>query len=265
MSQALRVMIVEDEPLARASLRSLLALEADVELVGECANGREALERIRALRPELVFLDVHMPELDGLALLAALAPDERPAIVLTTAYDRYAVRAFEEEAVDYLLKPFSDERFRQALERARVRLRDQERRPIESALERLASQSKSDAQPATPDASTAFPERLPIQRQGSLTLFEVARLVWVEAADQYVLLHTDSEEFLMRESMGELERTLDPAHFLRVHRSAIVRLARVARLETHSAGTGRLLLANGAWIPVSRTRVPTVRRRLGGG
>lgn len=239
-SRPLRVLVVDDEPYARATLVKLLADARDVELVGECANGEEALESVRALTPDLVFLDVEMPACDGLSFLDALPEEARPAVVFTTAHDRYATRAFDEQAVDYLLKPFSDERFHVALERAVERFR-------------------SAPAPRRPESL----KRLSIHREGRIELVDVADVEWIQSADQYVRIHTGESEHLMRQSMSELERALDPARFARVHRSAIVALDRVTRLETAGRGTGRVLLASGTWVPVSRSRVAAVRRLLG--
>lgn len=237
----LRVVVVDDEPMARRALRALLVAEEGVELVAECANGREALAVVRTARPDLLFLDVEMPGMSGLEMLAELAPAERPAVVFTTAFAEYAVDAFEFEALDYLKKPFDDERFGEALRRARERLR--------------GAGSTGDA--------PALADRISIHREGRLELVEVSRLEWVEAADQYVRLHTDEGEHLMRESMGQLEKRLDPQRFLRVHRSAIVAVERIRRLESRGGGVGRVLLASGQWVPVSRSRFPVVRRALG--
>ncbi|MCB9915117.1 MAG: response regulator transcription factor [Planctomycetes bacterium] len=240
----LRVVIADDEPIARAFLRRLLAEVADVRVARECATGPEVVPAVREERPDLLFLDVHMPGGSGLEALAELAPEERPAVVLTTAFDRYAVRAFEEQVVDYLLKPFDRERFRLALERAQEHL----------ALRSLARPELAD--------EPGYARWLGIARQGGVERVEVDRLVWIEAADQYVHLHTADGSHLMRESMNELERRLDPERFLRVHRSALVALEHVTRLETRPGHAGRLLLDGGAWVPVSRVRVPAVRRRL---
>jgi len=242
----LRVLVVDDEPMARSTLVGLLEGLGDMDLCGECANGDEALVAIREERPDLLFLDVEMPGMTGLELLARLSPGERPAVVFTTAYGEYALDAFEVEAIDYLKKPFDDERFEEAVRRVRERLAG-----------RLFPPDAAGA------ATEAIADRIVIHREGRIDVVELASLEWVEAADQYVRLHTDHGEQLMRESMGQLERRLDKRRFLRVHRSAIVALDRVRRLESRGGGVGRLLLAGGAWVPVSRSRFPLVRRTLG--
>ena len=236
-----RVLIVDDEPMGRATLRELLSSADDFAVVGECRDGREALAAVRATGPDLLFLDVEMPGMGGFDLLAELAPRERPAVVFTTAYGEYALDAFEVEAIDYLLKPFDDERFEETLRRVR---------------ERLSQRTEARADPSPPA------DRITIHREGRIDLVDVASVEWIEAADQYVRLHTTDGEELMRESMSQLERRLDPERFLRVHRSAIVALDRVRRLESRGGGVGRLMLASGRWVPVSRSRFSLVRRRL---
>jgi len=257
----LRVVIVDDEPRARASLRKLLEADTEVELVGECANGREAVEAARGLAPDLMFLDVQMPGMTGLQVLEELSGEERPAVIFTTAYDQYALDAFDEHAVDYLLKPFDDERFARALARAKEHVRkdtlaDMGRRVADI----VATMGRA---PATPDGTRAYAERLSVHREGAIELIEVADIEWIEAADQYVRLHTRNGEQLMRQAMSELEKILDPARFVRVHRSAIVALEGIVRLESQSGGTGRVLLRGGNWAPVSRSRIPAIRRLLG--
>ena len=234
------IVLADDEPVARRTLAELLEADPEVDVKASCANGVEALEAVRAHQPDILFLDIEMPGIDGLRVLEELPKEARPAIVVTTAFDRYAVRAFDEEAVDYLLKPFDDERFRQALQRAKSRVRRRE----------------------TVASDQDYAERLTIHREGGIEVVAVADLRWVQAADQYVRLHLGGGEVLMRESMAELERRLDPQRFLRVHRSALVAVDQVVRLESRSRG-GRLLLQDGSWVPVSRSRIPQVRKRLG--
>lgn len=248
----LTVLVVDDEPVARATIRGLVGADAALRLVGECGDGRSALEAIVRERPDILFLDVEMPEMTGLEVLAALPEGERPIVVFTTAYDHFATKAFDENATDYLLKPFSDERFARALERAKEGVR-------------LARLVRSGAVPSEPDAATSGErrDRLTIHREGRLIVVHTSEIEWIQSADQYVRLHTDTGEHLMRASMSELERLLEPERFTRVHRSAIVAIDRVRRLETRGGGTGRVLLEGGEWVPVSRSQVPRVRRLLG--
>jgi len=238
---ALRVVIADDEPVARSILRQLLEASPGVELVAECAHGNEALEALETHKPDILFLDVQMPELDGFGVLSALQPEQIPAVVFTTAYDRYALAAFDVAAVDYLLKPFDDARFAQALERAVARVR-------EGGSGRSASL-----------------ERLAVHHLGRVELLDVDSILWVEAADQYVKLHTRTGAQLARFSMSHLEEHLDSAAFVRIHRSALVALKCVARLERDPSGTGQVLLDDEAQtrLPVSRSRMALLRKMLG--
>lgn len=260
----LRVAIVDDEPMARASLRKLLAEDAEVELVAELANGDDALRALPELAPDLVFLDVEMPGKTGFEVVAALPGSSLPLIVFVTAYDQYALKAFEVHAVDYLLKPFDDDRFRTALERAKERLLQERVLDVGHELAGLLSAVNARAAGVPEGAPREpLPTRLAIHREGRVDWVDTSELRWVEAADQYVMLHTASGEHLMRESMHELERRLDPLRFLRVHRSAIVALAHVRSFERQASGGGRLLLDRGEWLPVSRSRAAALMQRLG--
>ncbi len=262
--QRLRVLVVDDEPLARATLLTLLARDAEVQVVGEAANGDAALSAIRQLHPDLVFLDIHMPGKDGLQVLEALDPDERPRVIFTTAYDRYAVRAFEVHALDYLLKPFDDERFARALARAKQDAGKRAAPLLEELLQSVRGLGESAlANIEPPRGDVESQGRITIHREGRIDVVAVDTIAWIESADQYVRLHTDDGELLMRGSMTHMEETLDPEQFLRVHRSAIVRLDRVRRLESQGKGIGRLLLVDGTWIPVARARMSRVRQALG--
>lgn len=235
----LKVVLADDEPLARATLRRLLSRDPELLLVAEAAHGRQAVEAVRAHAPDLLLLDVQMPGLDGFGVLSALSPEDLPAVIFVTAHDAYALAAFEVEAVDYLLKPFDDVRFAKALERGKLRARER-----------------------TPQQAEAL-QRLAVRHQGRIDLVDVTRLRWVEAADQYVRLHCEDGEHLMRASMSHLEAALDPARFLRVHRSAIVAVTRLRGLEVTGKGTGVVTLDDGTTVPVSRNRMTDVRARLG--
>jgi two-component system LytT family response regulator len=252
----MRLLIAHDEPFALATLRQLLRRDDDVEIVAECRNGDEVVAAVRRHAPDVMFLDIQMPGTDGLAALAALGADERPAVVFTTAHDEYALRAFEENAVDYLLKPFDDARFEQALRRVKLHVRNDELlrmgEDVLQLVEALGGRREAEE----------YPERLSIPKEGRVDVVDVADIDWVQAADQYVRLHAGERNYLMRQSMAELERLLDPARFLRTHRSAIVAVDRIVRLESRSGTTGRVQLRDGTWVPVSRARTPEVRRRL---
>lgn len=242
----IRVLLVDDEPLVRRGLRSLLAEEAGVEIVGEARNGAEAVSLIQDEAPDLVFLDVQMPGLDGLGVLAALAPEDRPAVVFVTAFDQYAVRAFDLHAVDYLLKPFDPPRFRTALERARERLRPGARAAGQEALSGLLAELQR-------QTGTGGPDRLAVREGGRIVLVPVEEIDWIEAADNYVRLHRGNRYHLLRESLGRLEETLDPRRFARIHRSAMVNLSRVKALEPAPGGEYDVILTDGRRLTLSRS------------
>jgi len=248
----LRVLIADDEPLARRGLRGWLLGDAEVEIIGEARHGAEALAMTRAHHPDLLFLDVQMPGLDGLGVLNELGPDLPQAVVFVTAYDQYALRAFDHHAVDYLLKPVDEERFRVALARARERVRV--RRP-DPGLRALLEELRPDA--------TEWLERIPARSGSKVTLVSVGEVEWFEAADNYVRLHTAGRRHVVRETMKALESRLDPRRFVRVHRSAIVALGQIRELEALPSGDYRITLRSGATVALSRTYVEEFEARVG--
>lgn len=261
MAERLRCIVVDDEPLARATLRKLVGEDPELELVAECSNGQDAVTAVRVHAPDLVVLDVQMPGMDGFGVVAALRDGPQPLFVFATAYDKFALRAFEVHAVDYLLKPFDDERFREALARAKQRRTALKVTQLSDQLSALLGTLRG-TPTAAAIAPAGRPERLTITQAGATTVVEVKDIVWIEAADQYVQLHTAAAEYLMRESMADLEQRLDPARFVRIHRSAIVALPHVRRFEREPTGTGRVLVGKDTWLPVSRTRTALLRDRL---
>ena len=253
----LSVLVVDDEPLARETLVTLVQRASDVELLGECSNGHQAREQIRLSKPDIVLLDIEMPGVRGIDLLAELGPEECPAVVLITAYDQHAVRAFELKAADYLLKPFSDERFYEVLDGAR-------RRVLEQRVAALASQlaQDHDASSQGPPLPTRYLERIPVKQRGRQLLVPVASIRWIESEDYYVRLHTKESRYLLRTSIAALERRLDPSAFVRVHRGAIVSIGSVLEIRPRPNG-GRLIeLEGGDVVPVSRSRVKAVEAKL---
>lgn len=237
-----KVLLVDDEPLARENLRVLLAADPEVKVVGECA-GSEAVVAVARLRPDILFLDVQMPELDGFALLDLIGSEAVPAVVFVTAFDRYALQAFEAQALDYLLKPFTDARFHAALARAKARALAQQ----QSALTQAGFVQQP---PAPPRYRTRF---LIPGRDKSLVV-EAAEIDWVRAADYYVELQCGGISHLLRESLDEMERQLDPEQFARVHRGAIVNLARVREVHPLFRGGCELKLVDGTVVKLSRDR-----------
>lgn len=254
--QPLRALVVDDEPLAREGLRLLLAADAEVECLGEAQDGRQAAALIRRLRPDLVFLDVQMPEVDGFATLRLLPATEWPAIIFVTAYDRYALRAFEVHAVDYLLKPFDDERFREALDRAKAQVRLRRLSALGERLLDLLASPDLPARPA-PGPSPAGPppaylERLAIRDGGRVVFLAAAEIDWIEAADYYVEVHAGGRAYLHRESLNRLSGQLDPRRFVRIHRSALVNWDRVRELR-HQGRDVQVVLRDGVTLKVARS------------
>jgi len=250
----LRVLIVDDEPLVRAGIRRLLAEEDGVTVAGEARHGREALAHIARHAPDIVFLDVQMPEMDGLDVVRALAGTTLPAIVFVTAYDRYAVQAFELHAIDYLLKPFDKDRFRAALERARRHLAARDAAGLAERMTELLALLRP---------QSGWLSRF-LVRTGTRTLVvNVDDVEWIEAADNYVRLHGPGGRHVVRETMKNLELRLDPAAFVRVHRSAIVHLARVTELRPLPGGDTTVVLRSGGTVTLSRRYQEAFERRMG--
>jgi two-component system, LytTR family, response regulator len=236
-----RVLIADDEPLARERLRMFLSTEANIEVVGEAANGREALEAIRDLKPELVFLDVQMPELNGFDVLGEIPTESRPAVVFVTAYDQFAVKAFDVHAVDYLLKPFDKARFQAALSRA---LDELARKPAD-----LHEQLSALMAGLRPKAQT--PERIPVKTEGRVVFVNIGDIDWIEAADNYVALHVSKESHLLRETMTSLEGRLAKP-FLRISRSTIVNTERIKELQPLFHGDYAVILKDGTKLTLTR-------------
>ncbi|HEX2207759.1 MAG TPA: LytTR family DNA-binding domain-containing protein [Longimicrobium sp.] len=252
--EPVRVLIADDEPPARAKLRRLLDADPEVEIAGEAASGTETVEMIERLRPDLVFLDIQMPGADGFAVLEAIDPGAMPHVVFVTAYDEYALRAFEVHAVDYLLKPYDADRFRIALARARERLRAPPSRGADDGLEERIRRVLAEARPAP-----AYLDRV-LVRTGSRAVFlRVDEIDWLEAEENYVRLHAGRESWLVRGTLAGLEERLDPARFIRVHRSHMVNVASIRELHPWSHGDWMIVLRDGRELMLSRRyrdRVP---------
>ena len=234
----LRVLIVDDEPLARTSVRLLLEQDRELTVAGEC-SGIDAPRLIRELRPDILFLDIQMPEVDGFDVLGRVGLNAVPALVFVTAYDQYALRAFDVAALDYLVKPFDDRRFFATLARAKEQARRQTAMP----------------RPAT---------RFIVRARDKVVFLRASELDWIEAADYYVSLHAGGRVYLLRRSMASLEAELDPARFVRVHRSAVVNLDRVREMHPACRGESVLVLQDGTRVRLSRSRRAELERRLGG-
>ncbi|QDU86129.1 Transcriptional regulatory protein YehT [Planctomycetes bacterium Pla163] len=271
-NEPIRCVIVDDEPMGRESVRFALANDAEVEIVGEASDGDEALEVIRREVPDVVVLDIHMPGRTGLEVLGALEPDERPLVIFATAYDQYAVEAFESNAVDYLLKPFDDDRLARAFTKVKGHLRREQAFEANERLTKLLAELAAnesvaalgaDTHPATDAAPESPLETITIHREGQVQIVPVDDVRFIQAADQYVEIFTDAGPQLMREAMSRLEQQLDRARFMRIHRSYIVAMDQVRLMESRPGGTARVRLVDGRWLPVARTRVASLRRRLG--
>ncbi|MEM7356947.1 MAG: LytTR family DNA-binding domain-containing protein, partial [Acidobacteriota bacterium] len=249
-----RVLAVDDEPLARDTLRDLLAQDPQVELAGEYGDGASALAAIRKERPDIVFLDIEMPERGGLEVLGALQPEELPAIVFVTAYGHHAVNAFELEALDYVVKPFSDERFFAALERAKRRVREQRLGELAGKMASLTAELQGTEASAPTEPRPTYLQRIRVS-SGDRTLILKARdVTWIESEDYYARLHTAKGSHLVRNSLAAFEQQLDPARFLRVHRGAIVNLDQIIEIEHLFKGARNVVLEDGTRLRVSRSR-----------
>ena len=241
-----RTIVVDDEPLARDRLLKLLRAEPDIEVVGEAKNGREGVELIRQTKPALAFLDVQMPELDGFGVLAELKADERPAVVFVTAFDKFALKAFEVRAVDYLLKPFDKERFTTALNRAIDQVKRQQAGELSQRLTALLADVRPEQKPKQLD-------RIAVKSSGRIVFVKVDEIDWVEAADNYVSLHVGTENHLHRETMATLEGQLPMEKFMRISRSTIVNMDRIKELQPLFHGEYTVILRNGTKLTLSRS------------
>lgn len=248
----LRVLVADDERLARETVGLLLRDRPDAAVRWEAASGAEAIQAIRTHRPDLVFLDVQMPEGDGFAVVDAIGPERMPVTVFTTAYDQYALRAFEARALDYLLKPYDDARFYASFERACARVR-----------ERQAAASPAASAPAPSVPASSVPDRIMVRSGGQIVFVEITAIDWVEAAGDYMVLHAGERRHLIRETMAALERQLDPHGFVRIHRSTLVNLARVAALRPSDHGDYRVRLHDDTTLRLSRRYWDRLEARLG--
>jgi two-component system, LytTR family, response regulator len=239
--KSIRTLIVDDEPLARERLRGLLSAEAEVEIIGECASGTEAVATIRSAAPDLVFLDMQMPGCDGLQVLAELPGDRRPAVIFATAHERFAVDAFDVAAVDYLLKPFDRERLQQALRRAR------------EALQIRRSGPAGATPPAPRDVAANRHERIAVKADGRIVFLQPGEITRVEAADNYVMLHLVSGRLMLRETMTAIETRLGSVDFVRVNRSALVHRGQIKEIQPAQHGDYTVVLRDGTKLPLSRS------------
>jgi two-component system LytT family response regulator len=259
MTSKIRTLVVDDEPVARARVLSLLRNETDIEVVGECSNGPQAVSVIEATAPDLVFLDVQMPEMDGFALARTLGRD-MPAVVFVTAYDEYALQAFEIHALDYLLKPFSAERFKSALTHVRQHIA---KRQAAAGGRQLATLLPPMQQPAPDQERRERRDRLVIKSSGRIYFVRIQDIDWCEASGNYVRLHIGQQTHMVRGTMSHLESQLDAAQFVRIHRSAIVNVERIQELRSSFNGEYLITLNDKTRLTLSRGYRDGLQARLG--
>jgi two-component system LytT family response regulator len=236
----IRALIVDDEPIARRGIRLHLESQPDVEIIGECVNGLEAISAIESQSPDLVFLDVQMPELNGFDVLEAIGPERVPCVIFITAYDQYALRAFEVHALDYLLKPYGSERFLEALARARIQI---QRESMGDRLLDLLTDLKN---------RQSYTERVVIKSAGRIFFLSVEEIDWIESADNYVQIHVGRESYLLRETINGLEKRLDPSSFLRIRHSTIVNVKSIKELHPLFSGEFAVIMRDGTELVSSR-------------
>lgn len=256
----IRTLIVDDETVARRGLRGLLEQEPSLKVVGECRTGQEAVGAIRDLKPDLVFMDIQIPGMDGFEVLQAHGVEPAPAVIFVTAYDDYALDAFDIQAVDYLLKPFSNARLKEAVRRAARQLESHRviqrlNRQIDALMKRVDDRNAI--------ASRQAPlTRIPVKEAGRVVFVQSEEVDWIEAADNYVCLHVGKKTHLLRQTMSEMERRLDSRRFMRIHRSRIVNIDRIREVHPQSSGDSIILLEDGTELTSSRTYSQKRRQML---
>jgi len=238
----IKILIVDDEPLGRKMVYQMLTIHHDIKIVGECENGEEAIAKTLSLNPDLIFLDIQIPKIDGFGVLKQIENEKQPAIIFVTAYDEYAIRAFEVNACDYLLKPYNQERFDQALERGIQQIRRQNTSSINEQLREFLSENKT---------SEKFIERFIIKKRGRVFFLKSEEILWIEAEGNYVFMHTPREKHLFREAISRLAERLNPQKFQRIGRSAIVNLDFVQEMQPWFRGNYKVILKNGTELKLS--------------
>lgn len=259
----IRALIVDDEPLARQNLRALLKDDTEVEIIAECGSGHEAVRVINAEAPDLLFLDIQMPEMNGFDVLRSIDTESIPAIIFVTAFDQYALKAFEVHALDYLMKPFADARFEQALTQAKAQIEQREINKLSRKL--FALLEDHDTTRAASPERASYLTRLMIKSASRVFFLKADEIDWIGADDYYVKLHVGRKTHLLRETMNELETKLDPEKFLRIHRSTIVNIDRIKEMHPHFNGDYIVLLSDGTELKLSRSRREQVQSILKSG
>ena len=249
----IRALIVDDEPLPRERIRTLLAERSDVDVVGECSDGEEAVAAIVSEQPDLVFLDIQMPELDGFEVIAALEGESLPAIVFVTAYDEYAIKAFEVDAIDYLLKPVQPERFEQALSRAITRIQNPSTKDTDRELQAFVNRLR---------VERGLLKRFVVRSGSKIHFVRVKNVDWIDVASNYIRLHVGGETHLVRQTLKAVERQLDPEAFIRVHRSIVVNVDRIESVEPYFHGEYVVMMQDGTKLTTSRSYSERLRELL---
>jgi two-component system, LytTR family, response regulator len=250
----IRTVIVDDEPLAREGVRMLLEEDSEISVVAECTNGSEALAAISEKEPDLIFLDVQMPEMGGFEVLAAVGAEQTPQVIFVTAYDKYALQAFEAHALDYLLKPFTVKRFHEALKRAKTQIQNERNGELNRKLATLLEDFKP---------QTEYLERVVVKSSGRISFVNVEEIIWIEAAESYVRFHAaGGKSYLIRGAIGRLEAQLDPARFLRIHRSIIVSVKQIKEMQPLFHGDYEIVLKDGTKLTSSRSCRDKLQRLL---
>lgn len=259
---AIRTLIVDDEPEARLGLRALLERDDQINLVGECSNGTEAVNQIQTHAPDLVLLDVQMPGMSGFGVLQEIEVDPMPVVIFVTAYDQYSLKAFEVHAVDYLLKPFTNRRFHEAIDQAKQKIRSQ--KDLSRLTERMNALLERIEQnpPRMTNAANDYLHRIAVKEGDRITFLHVDTIDWIEAADNYICLHVGPKRYLLRSKLGDIEKQLDPQSFLRIHRSRIVNIDRIREMQPQGSGDCIVVLKDGTELTSSRTYREQRRRLL---
>jgi two-component system, LytTR family, response regulator len=267
MTDSLRVLVVDDEPLARRKVIRLLKDAPGVEIVGVCGSGVEAIEAIERDAPDLVFLDVQMPELDGFGVLEAVGPERMPRVIFVTAFDQYALKAFEVHALDYLMKPYDRERFEKALQRARAQIeRDSvanQSQHLIALLQTLTQEQQARLDQNGAKSASKYLERLMVRSSGHIFFLKVPEIDWMEAAGNYIRIHSGKDSYLIRETMNSMEEKLDPDQFVRIHRSTIVNLDCIEKMQLWFGGDYMVILRDTTELKLSRGYREKLEERLG--
>ena len=249
----IRALIVDDEPLARRRIKSLLAHDTNVDVIGECSDGFKAIDSIRELTPDLVFLDIQMPAMSGFEVIKTIGPERMPTVIFVTAYDQYALKAFDVNALDYLLKPFNRSRFQKTLERAKAMVRHTQHRDVSDQLLSLLGDLRREQ---------GMPDRFIIKSGGRVVFLRVEEIEWVTTVGNYVRLHVGRDSHLMRETMTGMESQLNPDRFMRIHRSTIVNLDRVKEVQPWAKGEYVVIMRDGTRLIMSRRYRERLNERL---